>query len=52
VQGQGAVFAHHDRRCVFRFAAIQWVTRQALLHQMGLQVKGLQTLLLAEGNRS
>jgi predicted DCC family thiol-disulfide oxidoreductase YuxK len=43
---------HHDRRCIFRFAAIQGVTGQALLHQAGLQVEGLQTLLLVDGPRS
>ncbi len=42
----------HDRRGVFCFAAIQGATGQALLHQAGLQVEGLQTLLLVDGNRS
>ena len=39
----------HDRRGIFRFAAIQGATGQALLHQAGLQVEGLQTLLLVDG---
>mgnify|MGYP002134455459 CR=1 FL=1 len=42
----------HDRGGVFRFAAIQGTTGQALLHQAGLQVEGLQTLLLVDGRRS
>jgi predicted DCC family thiol-disulfide oxidoreductase YuxK len=42
----------HDRRGIFRFAAIQGETGQALLHQVGLQVEGLQTLLLVDGRRS
>ncbi|PUE13137.1 thiol-disulfide oxidoreductase DCC family protein [Limnohabitans sp. T6-20] len=42
----------HDHRGVFRFAAIQGTTGQALLHQAGLQVEGLQTLLLVDGRRS
>lgn len=39
----------HDQRGVFRFAAIQGRTGQALLQQAGLQVEGLQTLLLVDG---
>ncbi len=39
----------HDQRGVFRFAAIQSRTGQALLQQAGLQVEGLQTLLLVDG---
>jgi predicted DCC family thiol-disulfide oxidoreductase YuxK len=42
----------HDRRGIFRLAAIQGATGQALLHQAGLQVEGLQTLLLVDGARS
>ncbi len=42
----------HDRRDVFRFASIQGRTGQALLHQAGLQVAGLQTLLLVDGTNS
>jgi len=39
----------HDQRGVFRFAAIQGRKGQALLQQAGLQVEGLQTLLLVDG---
>ena len=42
----------HDRHAVFRFAAIQGAAGQALLRQAGLQVEGLQTLLLVDGERS
>ena len=42
----------HDRRGVFRFASIQGATGAALLAQAGLQVNGLQTLLLIDGGRS
>lgn len=42
----------HDRRRVLRFASIQGVNGQALLAHAGLQVQGLQTLLLVDGNRS
>jgi predicted DCC family thiol-disulfide oxidoreductase YuxK len=42
----------HDRRSVFRFASIQGATGRALLEQAGLQVDGLQTLLLVDGERS
>lgn len=42
----------HDQRGVFRFAAIQGRTGQALLQQSGLQVEGLQTLLLVDGTNS
>ena len=41
----------HDQRGVFRFAAIQSRTGQALLQQAGLQVEGLQTLLLVARHR-
>lgn len=39
----------HDRRGVFCFAAIQGRTGQALLQQAGLQLEGLETLLLVDG---
>jgi predicted DCC family thiol-disulfide oxidoreductase YuxK len=39
----------HDRRGLFRFASIQGGTGQALLAKAGLQVEGLQTLLLVDG---
>ncbi len=42
----------HDRREVFRFASIQGRNGQALLAKAGLQVDGLQTLLLVEGDRA
>ncbi|MFY9184116.1 MAG: thiol-disulfide oxidoreductase DCC family protein [Limnohabitans sp.] len=42
----------HDQRGVFRFAAIQGRTGQALLQQAGLQLEGLQTLLLVDGAKS
>ena len=42
----------HDRQGVFCFAAIQGATGQTLLHQAGLQVEGLQTLLLVDGAQS
>lgn len=42
----------HDRRGVYRFASIQGVTGQALLAQAGLQVEGLQTLLLVDGPKT
>lgn len=42
----------HDQRGVFRFAAIQGRTGQALLQQAGLQLEGLQTLLLVDGVKS
>ena len=42
----------HDRHRVLRFASMQGATGQALLHQAGLQVDGLQTLLLVDGARS
>ncbi|WP_416561359.1 thiol-disulfide oxidoreductase DCC family protein [Limnohabitans sp. yimb22184] len=42
----------HDQHGVFRFAAIQGRTGQALLQQAGLQVEGLQTLLLVDGAKS
>ncbi len=41
----------HDRRAVFRFASIQGATGRTLLKQAGLQVDGLQTLLLVDGER-
>lgn len=42
----------HDRRGVFRFASMQGETGQALLAQAGLELTGLQTLLLVDGQRS
>lgn len=42
----------HDRRAVFRFASIQGTAGRALLDQAGLQVDGLQTLLLVDGERN
>lgn len=42
----------HDRRGVYQFASIQGVTGQALLAQAGLQVEGLQTLLLVDGSKT
>jgi predicted DCC family thiol-disulfide oxidoreductase YuxK len=42
----------HDRRGVYLFASIQGVTGQALLAQAGLQVEGLQTLLLVDGSKT
>ena len=42
----------HDHRRVFRFASIQGQTGQTLLAQSGLQVKGLQTLLLVDARRA
>jgi predicted DCC family thiol-disulfide oxidoreductase YuxK len=42
----------HDRAGTFRFAAIQGATGQRLLADAGLEVDGLQTLLLIDGARS
>lgn len=42
----------HDRRHQFRFAAIQGAVGGRLLAQAGLQVEGLQTLLLVDGDRN
>lgn len=42
----------YDRREVFQFASIQGATGHRLLAQEGLQVQGLDTLLLVDGNRS
>lgn len=42
----------HDHQQVFRFASIQGTAGRALLDQAGLQVDGLQTLLLVDGPRS
>lgn len=41
----------HDRRQVFRFASIQGQTGKTFLNAAGLQVEGLQTLLLVDGDR-
>lgn len=42
----------HDKRRVLSFASIQGANGQALLERAGLQVDGLQTLLLVYGDRS
>ena len=42
----------HDRHHVFRFASIQGARGQALLARAGLQVDGLQTMLLVDGERT
>lgn len=42
----------HDRRGHFRFASIQGQAGARLLADAGLQVQGLQTLLLVDGGRS
>ncbi len=39
----------HDRAGLIQFASIQGVTGQSLLSDAGLQVEGLQTLLLVDG---
>jgi predicted DCC family thiol-disulfide oxidoreductase YuxK len=39
----------HDRKGVFKFASIQGQTGRSLLKQSGLEVEGLQTLLLVDG---
>lgn len=41
----------HDRRGALRFASIQGANGRALLARAGLQVDGLQTLLLVDGDR-
>jgi predicted DCC family thiol-disulfide oxidoreductase YuxK len=41
----------HDRRAVFRLASIQGEAGRQLLARQRLQVDGLQTLLLADGER-
>lgn len=41
----------HDRRGRFQFAAIQGDVGASLLAEAGLQVEGLQTLLLVDGDR-
>lgn len=41
-----------DCHRVFRYASIQGATGQDLLARAGLQVTGLQTLLLVDGDRS
>ncbi len=48
----GQFLLRHDRRGVFRFASIQGATGRRLLAEAGLQVDGLQTLLLVDGSRS
>lgn len=42
----------HDRRGAIRFASIQGQTGRALLAGAGLQVEGLETLLVVDGTRS
>jgi predicted DCC family thiol-disulfide oxidoreductase YuxK len=42
----------HDRKGVYRFASIQGKSGQQLLSDAGLQVTGLETLLLVDGSRS
>lgn len=42
----------HDKRGVFQFASIQGAAGGALLAKAGLQVDGLETLLLVDGERS
>lgn len=42
----------HDRQGRFRFASIQGATGRRLLAEAGLQVDGLQTLLLVDGSLS
>ncbi|HSV60941.1 MAG TPA: thiol-disulfide oxidoreductase DCC family protein [Variovorax sp.] len=42
----------HDSRGVFRFASIQGTAGRKLLADAGLQVDGLQTLLLVDGRRT
>lgn len=42
----------HDRKGIYRFASIQGKTGQALLSKAGLQVAGLETLLLVDGTRT
>ena len=41
-----------DRRAVFMFASIQDTAGRQLLADQGLQVNGLQTLLLVDGTRT
>jgi predicted DCC family thiol-disulfide oxidoreductase YuxK len=42
----------HDRKGTFKFASIQGAAGQQLLAREGLQVDGLQTLLLVDEQRS
>lgn len=42
----------HNRNDVFKFASIQGQTGRDLLKQAGLEVEGLQTLLLMDGHHS
>lgn len=42
---------HHDHQHRFRFASMQGRSGQRLLADAGLQVEGLQTLLLVDGTR-
>lgn len=42
----------HDRKAVFRFASIQGAAGRRLLADAGLDVNGLQTLLLVDGRQT
>ena len=42
----------HDRKGMFKFAAIQGAAGRQLLAQEGLKVQGLETLLLVNGRRT
>jgi predicted DCC family thiol-disulfide oxidoreductase YuxK len=42
----------HDRHGLFRFASMQGHTGRALLEKAGLDVSGLQTLLLVDGEQA
>ncbi|MES2386191.1 MAG: thiol-disulfide oxidoreductase DCC family protein [Pseudomonadota bacterium] len=42
----------HDKQQRLRFASIQGAQGAALLQRAGLQIEGLQTLLLVDGERS
>ncbi|CAN5789940.1 thiol-disulfide oxidoreductase DCC family protein [soil metagenome] len=42
----------HDRKGVFRFASIQGTAGRQMLESQGLQIDGLQTLLLVDGQRT
>lgn len=42
----------HDNKAVFRFASIQGAEGRRLLADAGLEVSGLQTLLLVDGDRT
>lgn len=42
----------HDRNATFKFASIQGEAGRRLLSEQGLEVDGLQTLLLVDGDRA